>query len=205
MLATWRYMLLYSVKDLKQGRRNGFQSESGRAMKHWQVLSTTMVGQPEKCLNSRRSRMAKTVTFWPWRHPFNSFCFESLSFFPLFPFFVFATQKSGVQRGVGGRGGMPAPPDPPVSPLALLRFPAEYFPFIKYSLKNFRVLNIYQTKLFERNKNFEPNLLSFFLTQSSVASYMSTDFTKWNSFVDILSRKSYDMKIQQILNQFMVR
>ena len=50
-------------------------------------------------LNSRRSRMPKTVTFWPWWQPFNSFFFESLSFFPLFLFFLFATQKSG---GIAG-------------------------------------------------------------------------------------------------------
>ena len=78
----------------------------------------------------------------------------------------------------------------------IIRFPAEYFSFIKDSLKNFRVLDIYQTKLIEHDKSFEPNLLSFFITQSSVASCMSTDFTKWNSFVDIFSRKSYDIKIQ---------
>ena len=46
---------------LIQGRRNGFQS--GRAMEHSKVLSATMVGRQEKFLNSRRSRMAKTVTF----------------------------------------------------------------------------------------------------------------------------------------------
>ena len=48
-------------KALQQDRQNGFQS--GGAMEHWQVLSVTMVGRPEKYLNSRRSRMAKTVTF----------------------------------------------------------------------------------------------------------------------------------------------
>ena len=90
-----------------QGRRNGFQG--GGAMEHWQVLPATMVGQLEKFLNSRRSRMAKTVTFWPWWQPFNSFCFESLSFFPLFPFFLFATQKSG---GGGMGGGWAWPPRP---------------------------------------------------------------------------------------------
>ena len=40
--------------------------------------------------------MVKTITFWPWWEPFNSFCFETLSFFPLSPFFLFAMQKSGV-------------------------------------------------------------------------------------------------------------
>ena len=44
-----------------QDRGNGFQS--GGAMKQWKVLSVTMVGRQEKFLNSRRSRMTKTVTF----------------------------------------------------------------------------------------------------------------------------------------------
>ena len=44
-----------------RGRRNGFQS--GGVIEHWQVLSATMVGRPEKRLNSRRSKMVKTVTF----------------------------------------------------------------------------------------------------------------------------------------------
>ena len=39
-------------------------------------------------LNSRRSRMAKTVTFWPRWQPFDRFYFENLSFFPFFPFFL---------------------------------------------------------------------------------------------------------------------
>ena len=57
-------------------------------------------------------------------------------------------------------------------------FPAEYFSFIKYSLKNVRLSFIYQTELIELNRNFEPNLQSFFITQSLVASCMSTDFVK---------------------------
>ena len=36
-------------------------NQSGGAMKHWKVLSATLVGWVEKCLNSRRSRMPKTV------------------------------------------------------------------------------------------------------------------------------------------------
>ena len=44
-----------------QGRRNGFQS--GEAKEYWKVLSVTMVGRQENFLNSRRSRMAKIVTF----------------------------------------------------------------------------------------------------------------------------------------------
>ena len=47
-----------------------------------------------KYLNFRRSRIAKTVTFWPWWQTFNSFCFKTLSSFPLFPFFLFVTQKT---------------------------------------------------------------------------------------------------------------
>ena len=58
-------------------------------MEHWKVLSATMAGWQEKYLNSRRCRMAKTATFWPWGQSFNSFCFESHSLFSLFPFFSF--------------------------------------------------------------------------------------------------------------------
>ena len=53
--------------------------------------------QPLRLTNkkiSRRSRMAKIVTFWPLWQSFNSFCFEAL-FFPLLPFLIFAMQKSG--------------------------------------------------------------------------------------------------------------
>ena len=46
-----------------QGWRNVFQS--GGAMEHWKELSTTMVGRQKNFLNSRGSRMAKIVTFWP--------------------------------------------------------------------------------------------------------------------------------------------
>ena len=64
--------------------------------------------------------MAKIVTFWPWWKPFNGFWFETLSFFPLFPFFLFATQK-GVcvcveGGGVGGCvGGGREKHDPPAT------------------------------------------------------------------------------------------
>ena len=78
----------------------------------------------------------------------------------------------------------------------IFRFPAEYFSSLKCSLKNFRVLDIYQTKLIEHNKKFEPNLPSFFITQSLVVSCTTTGLTKWNALVDIFSRKTYDMKIQ---------
>ena len=43
-------------------------------------------------LISRRSKIDKTVTSWPWWQPFNSFFFKTLSFFP---FFLFAIQKFG--------------------------------------------------------------------------------------------------------------
>ena len=40
-----------------------------------------------KILNSTHSRMVKAVQFWPWWQAFNSFCFKTLSFFPLCPLF----------------------------------------------------------------------------------------------------------------------
>ena len=81
-------------KSSLQGRRNGFQN--GEAMEHWKVLSATMVGRQENVLNSRRSRMAKTVTFSPWwqSFSFNNFCFETISLFFFVSLFLFATQKS---------------------------------------------------------------------------------------------------------------
>ena len=62
----------------------------------WNIES--IAGQKETFLNSRHPKMAKIVTFWLWWQPFNSFCFETLSIFPLRSFFLFATQK----RGEGG-------------------------------------------------------------------------------------------------------
>ena len=97
-----------SVKDpFHRAGEMDFKVMGGGGMKHGKVLSATMVGRQEKFSNSRRSRMAKTIIFWPWWQPFNSFCFETLSFLPLSPFFLFATQKSGAAI---------APPAPPVSP-----------------------------------------------------------------------------------------
>ena len=59
------------------------------------------------------------------------------------------------------------------------------------------VLDIYETKLIEHNKNFEPNLQSFSLLNHQLqAVAISADFIKWNSFVLIFSRKSFNMKIQ---------
>ena len=45
-----------------------------------------------KLLNSRRSRMAKIVTFWPWWQLFHSFYFEAPPFFLCF-LFVFLLRK----------------------------------------------------------------------------------------------------------------
>ena len=67
---------------------------SSRAGKMDSKMSATMVDRQGKFSNSRRCRMAKTIIFWPWWQPFNSFCFETLPFLPLSPFFLFATQKS---------------------------------------------------------------------------------------------------------------
>ena len=55
-------MTLYILTYNYQGRQNGFQSSG--AKEHWKVLSATMVGRQEKFLNSRHSRMAKTVTLY---------------------------------------------------------------------------------------------------------------------------------------------
>ena len=60
---------------------------------HWRAVLATIVGRQKK-LNSRCSRMAKAVTFWPWWQSFNSFCFETSFIFLLyFPLFLFATQE----------------------------------------------------------------------------------------------------------------
>ena len=66
-------------------------------MEHWKVLSATkknLIGRQEKFSKSRRFRIAKTIIFWPWWQPFNSLCFETLSFFPFSPFFSFFYEKS---------------------------------------------------------------------------------------------------------------
>ena len=55
-------MTLYILTYNYQGRRNGFQS--GEAKEHWKVLSATMVDRQEKFLNSKHSRMAKTVKLY---------------------------------------------------------------------------------------------------------------------------------------------
>ena len=56
-----RLLMVLVRIDLVSGPRNGFQS--GGAIEHWKVLSTTMVGRQENFSNSRRSRMAKTIIF----------------------------------------------------------------------------------------------------------------------------------------------
>ena len=43
----------------------GNEFQSGADTEYWKVLSASMVGWQEHFLNSRRSRMAKTVTLWP--------------------------------------------------------------------------------------------------------------------------------------------
>ena len=88
-----------------RGGGGGEWTGGGGCMEHWKVLSATMVtmlGRQEKYSNSRRSRIAKTIIFWPWWQPFNSFYFETLSFLPLSPFFLFATQKGRTTDGGGG-------------------------------------------------------------------------------------------------------
>ena len=71
-----------------------------------------MVGPQEKILNSRCSRMAKTVTFYYWRQPFNSFYFEILSTFSFVSILSFCYAK---KWGRGGGGGMPPAPSPGVA------------------------------------------------------------------------------------------
>ena len=46
-----------------QGREKRIQSKE--AMEHWKRMLATMFDRQEKFLNSRRSRMPKTVTFLP--------------------------------------------------------------------------------------------------------------------------------------------
>ena len=55
-----------------------------------------MVDRQERILNSRRSRMAKKVTFQSWWQPFDHFCFEILSIFSYVPIFSFCYSKKCV-------------------------------------------------------------------------------------------------------------
>ena len=61
------------------------------------------------CFKDNTFRKSNLIlTFWK---PFNSSCFETLSFFPLSHFFVFTTEKNW---GLGGRKGhAPCPSVPP--------------------------------------------------------------------------------------------
>ena len=72
-----------------QGWRNGFES--------WGAMESFIVGLmvdwQGKFFHSRHSRMSKTVTSWLWWQPFNIFCFETLSFFLCFPFFILLRKK----------------------------------------------------------------------------------------------------------------
>ena len=104
---------LTSTKSLYQGRRNVVQSRG--AMEYWKVLLATMVGRQEKFLNSRRCRMAITVTFWPWWQSFNNFYFQTLFFFLCFPFFFLLRKKKGGKMG----GAYPPPPPGAVHVLAI--------------------------------------------------------------------------------------
>ena len=87
------------------------------AMEHWKVLSLTkknLTGRQEKFSKCRRSRIAKTIIFWPWWQPFDSLCFETLSFSPFSPFYSFCYEKKWVC--VCGRGEEFGawPPRPPL-------------------------------------------------------------------------------------------
>ena len=108
-------------------------------MEHWKVLSATMVGRQKKCSNSRRSRMAKTIKYWPWRQPFDSFCFETFAFLPLSPFFLFAAPKSGAGGSYGPLA--PHPPFPPRSEIQLINSKACC---LLYLIKNLKFRNIWK-------------------------------------------------------------
>ena len=72
---------------LRQSRRNGFQS--GGAMEDLIVLSSTIGWPIRKLANSRRSRMAKTITFWPCWSLLIVSAFKPFLYFICFPFFFF--------------------------------------------------------------------------------------------------------------------
>lgn len=61
--------------------------------KHWKVFSTIIGQQQEKILDSTYSRMSNIFTLVT---AFNRFCFETLSFVPLFSYYLFAMQRCGV-------------------------------------------------------------------------------------------------------------
>ena len=110
--------LLKTISYMLQGRRNGFQSR-GCVGEGGHGTLKSIVGHDgwptRKISNSRRSRMAKTIIYWPWWQLFNSSCFETLSFLPLPLFFLFDTQKS--EEAMTPLLPPPPPPrPPPVSP-----------------------------------------------------------------------------------------
>ena len=78
-------------------QRWGNRFQSGRGMGYWKVLSSIMVDRKQKFLNSRRSGMTEAVTFCLLWQPFNSFCFEILSFFLCFHFFFLLRKKLCVE------------------------------------------------------------------------------------------------------------
>ena len=78
------------------GRRNGFQS--GGAMKHWKLFSATMVNRQEKILNSSRSKLTKTVTFYLGDSILIVSAFKFFLFFLCF-LFSFCYAKKWGRRG----------------------------------------------------------------------------------------------------------
>ena len=83
-----------------QGRRNEFQSKGAMEIMKSIKKPLNSIVNSKKNLNSRRSRMAKTLTFWPWWQPFNSEMVWNYFFF-LFPFFSFCYAKKCVCVGGG--------------------------------------------------------------------------------------------------------
>ena len=121
-----------------QGRWNGFQI--GGAMEHWNILSATMVSWQEKMLNSRHSRVAKTVIFWPWWQSFNCFCIETF-FFSFVSLFYFWHAK---MCAWGAWAPGPRPPSSSVASPAVwtLFIEGGLFLFLMYfSLFNFFVFS----------------------------------------------------------------
>ena len=85
---------------LRQSRRNGFQS--GGAMEDWIVLSSTIGWPIRKLANSRRSRMAKTITFWPCWSLLIVSAFKPFLYFICFPSFSFCYSVPLAPLGVAG-------------------------------------------------------------------------------------------------------
>ena len=150
-------------------------------MEHWKVLSATMVGREEKFSNSRRSRMAKTIIFRPWWQPFNSFCFETLSFLPLSPFLLFATQKSGEAMAP-----LQSPPPPPgvAGPVNLVKETKLEKINVKRLLRSLLVLWSHgSTMLFKRmNKQINSYFtygFNLMVLHKSANNFISVNFLNW--------------------------